>query len=334
MKTLLKLGLVMMMASLLMVGCTEDEEDDPVVVGTFSDLSTYMQENDLDLPTMIGAGWVKAAYDIVDTNDYSIPGYTILDIRAAADFSTGHIAGAINTSFADILSAAEANAEGDNGYLIVCYSGQTAAHASMALKLMGYNSVVLKFGMSGWNEAFAGPWNGNSGHDNGNNALDHANWVTTAAPALETYDYPAWETEPTDGVAILTERVEAAIAAGFLAVDGHGTAGVLENVGNYQLLNFWNATDYIAYGHYDGAYQLNPISLAGDEVVAIDPDMTSAIYCYTGQTSSMVTFWLNVLGYDAKSIKYGVNALNWDGLYEDGKPNFHGAMDYDFVTGS
>ena len=323
-----RLVMVLVLSLGLMVGCTKDEEDDEV--GNFETLSSYMQENGLDLPDQIASGWVKPASAVVDTNDYTIPGYTVLDIRATADYNAGHIKGAIDASLGTILADAEANPAGDNGYLVVCYSGQSAGHASMALRLMGYTSTVLKWGMSGWNADFSGSWESNAGHDNGNNAVSHASWVTTAAPALETYDYPAWESETTEGAALLVERIEAALEMGFQGVAGYGATGVLENLADYQIVNFWPADDYLAYGHYDGAYQLKPISLAGDEVKHLDPSMTTALYCYTGQTSSTSTFWMNVLGYDVKSIKFGVNTLNYDGLYDGGEPNWHGPEDYEY----
>ncbi len=325
-----RLVMVLVVSLGLMVGCETDEEDP--VVGTFSDLSTYMQDNGLDLPAQIASGWVKPASEVVDLDTYTIPGYTVLDIRQTADYNAGHIDGAIDASLGNILADAEANPAGANGYLIVCYSGQSAGHASMALRLMGYTSTVLKWGMSGWNSDFAGSWNNNAGHENGNNAAGHASWVTTAAPALQSYDYPDWESETTDGAALLVERIELALANGFQGVAGYGASGVLENLANYQIINFWGADDYLAFGHYDGAYQMQPISLAGDEVSAIDPDMVTALYCYTGQTSSTSTFWLNVLGYDVKSIEFGVNTLNYDGLYDADKPNWHGPEEYEYVV--
>lgn len=324
-----RLALVMVLSLGVMVGCEADEDDE---FGTFEDLSTYMLANGHDLPEHIASGWVKSASAVVDLNDYTIPGYTVLDIRGTDDYNAGHIAGAIDASLSTILADAEANPAGDNGYLIVCYSGQTAGHASMALRLMGYTSTVLKWGMAGWNADFSGSWNSNAGHDNGNNAAGNANWVTTAAPELPTFDYPDWESETTDPAALLVERIEATLADGFQAVAGYGATGVMENLANYQIINFWPEADYLSFGHYEGALQLKPISLAGDEVSAIDPSVETAIYCYTGQTSSTSTFWLNVLGYDVKSVKFGVNTLNYDGLYDAEKPNWHGPEDYEYVV--
>ncbi len=327
-----RLVLVLVMSLGLMVGCTSDDDEEEVVpVGTFADVSAYMTNNGLDLPAML-TDWVIPASSVVNEADGTVPDYTVLDIRSAADFAAGHIAGAINTTLGGILTAADGNAPGTNGYLVVCVTGQTAGHAVMALRLMGEDAKVLKFGFSGWNTAFEGPWAGATG----NRAVGHANWVTTADPGHGTYEYPDWESTTTEGAALLVERVEATLANGFKAIDGHTSAtSVLEAPENYQIFNFWTAEDYLAFGHFDGAMQLKPISLAGDEITAIDPAMTGAIYCFTGQTSSMVTFWLNTLGYDMNSIKFGVNALNYDGLHNNDpvKPTWHGAADYMYVEG-
>jgi len=322
-----RLVLVLVLSLGLMVGCTTEEEDVPV--GTFADVSTYMTDNGLDLPALL-IDWVIPASSVVDTNDGSVPDYTVLDIRSASDFAAGHIVDAVNTTLGDILTAAEGNAAGTNGYLVVCVTGQTAGHAVMALRLMGYEAKVLKFGFSGWNTNFEGPW----ANGIGDNAVGHANWVTTADPGRGSYDHPAWESETTDGAALLVERVEAMLAGGFKVILGHTDAtSVLEAPANYQIFNFWTMDEYLAYGHFDGAVQLKPISLADDEIAAINPDMPGAMYCFTGQTSSMVTAWLNVLGYDMNSIKFGVNALNYTVLHDAGKPNWHGAGNYMYVEG-
>ncbi|NQT97529.1 MAG: hypothetical protein HQ562_07290 [Candidatus Marinimicrobia bacterium] len=54
-------------------------------------------------------------------------------------------------------------------------------------------------------------------------------------------------------------------------------------------------------------------------------------YCWTGQTSALVTAWLTVLGYDAKSLKFGVNSMIYDDLAEAKK--WSASMNYDYETG-
>ena len=45
-----------------------------------------------------------------------------------------------------------------------------------------------------------------------------------------------------------------------------------------------------------------------------DPEKTAVTYCWTGQTSSMVTAYLNVIGYNAVSLKFGANSMIYDNL--------------------
>jgi len=54
---------------------------------------------------------------------------------------------------------------------------------------------------------------------------------------------------------------------------------------------------------------LKPMSFADGNISSLNPDGTVVTYCWTGQTSSMVTAYLSVLGYDAKSLKFGTNGM-------------------------
>ena len=321
------LMIILVVPALVLSSCkkTDDTEDPPVEKGSYADLKAYMVADGLDLTDVLIDGWVKPASAVVDTNTYTIPGWYVMDIRSAGDFADGHIDGAVNVELANVITEA-ANA-GGLPILIVCKTGQTAGHAVMALRLSGYpDAAVLKFGMAGWNPQFEGPWEGSIGNSSEDNPSE---WSTDAAPALESFTAPEWETTATEDAAILAERVELMLTNGFKSMASDDIWG---DQSAYQIHNFWTNDDYVDYGHFSTAYQLKPISLQGDEVSAIDSEGTTLIYCFTGQTSSMVTAWLNVLGYDAKSILFGVNRINYDGLEAGGKPHWHGPENYDFVT--
>ena len=298
-----RLLLVMVLAAGLMIGCdstTEEEEEDTA----FEILTEYMVANDYDATSVV-ADWITTA-STVNGNEAS---YFILDIRSADDYNAGHIPGAVNSAYGDVLTTVEAQNTSDLPILVVCYTGQSAAHAVVALRLSGYTDAkVLKWGMSGWNSGFD-HWTGNVGSP----AIDNANWSTDAAPALLSDNAdPVINTDLTDGAAILAERVDA-ILAGF---KGTPATTILEAPENYEILNYWAATDYDHYGHIDGAYQVTPgtLTIADDGLDILDPPQTIATYCWTGQTSSMMTAWLTALGYDATSLKFGANALIYDAL--------------------
>ena len=43
-------------------------------------------------------------------------------------------------------------------------------------------------------------------------------------------------------------------------------------------------------------------------------DKPIVVYCYTGQTSGFVTAYLNVLGYDVKSLLFGTNGMIYNSM--------------------
>ena len=285
-------------------------------------LKNYMVANSLDLTDVL-VDWVFPANAVVDLATYTIPDWYVMDIRSAEDYTDGHIIGAHNVALANVLTEA-ANA-GGLPILVVCKTGQTAGNAVMALRLSGYaDAAVLKFGMAGWNPYFEGAWENSIGNTADDNATE---WSTDSSPALESFAAPSWGTTATEGSVVLAERVQLMLDNGFQKIASDDIWG---NQDNFQIHNFWAVEDYTNFGHFSTAYQLKPISLGGDEVSAIDPASTTLVYCFTGQTSSMATAWLNVLGYETKSILFGANRLKYDELEAAEKPHWHGPENYNY----
>ena len=313
------LMILFIVPAILFTGCKEEEKDN-----SFDVLKTYLVDNDMDI-TKVLEGWIVAASAVVDTNDYSIPGYYVVDIRSATDFAAGHIKNAVNSTLGNILTTAQ-NA-GTLPILVVCYTGQTASHAVVGLRLSGYTDAkVLMWGMSGWNSTFSGPWN--TATAAGNIAVGNANWTIPANITASTmFDYPSFTSTATDGAGILEERVALMLSNGF---QGVAAADVLANPADYFVNNYWALTDVEHYGHVAGAYRINPLTIAGDEIANLNPAETIVTYCWTGQTSSMVTAYLNVLGYNAKSLKFGANGM----IYPTLESHKFVAPDqgYEFVT--
>jgi len=320
MKKLTNYFLMLMIVPLLLLsGCKDDETPTPVEKGTFNDLKEFLVKNTLDLPDILN-GWIVSA-EAVHNN---LGNYYIMDIRKPEDFANGHIEGAVNSSLANIVKDAQ---DVSKQIVVVCYTGQTAAHAVVALRLSGHSDAqVLKWGMSGWNPDFASPWNSNVG----NTADEFPNsWTTDATATPETFSYPDWETNTTDPEAILKERVEEFLNNGFKGIN---SSDVLASPSDYFINNFWDQADVEKYGHIKGAYRIKPLSLAGGQFKNMDPDKKIVTYCWTGQTSSMITAYLNILGYDAISLKFGANSMIHDNL-EAHKWGPGAIMDYEYVTG-
>lgn len=81
--------------------------------------------------------------------------YTILSIRAAADYGKGHIAGAMNIPFGKGMQDSFATIPTDKPVVVYCYSGQTSSQTTAILRMLGYEAYSLAGGMgaeggSGW----------------------------------------------------------------------------------------------------------------------------------------------------------------------------------------
>ena len=295
MKNLIRFLVILMVPALLLTSC----KDDPVEPASsdYDTLTQYMIQNDLDLSSILN-GWVKPATALeVDVTDYSVPGYYVLDIRGEEDFNAGHIKDAVNTSLVNILEAAD----GANGkpILVVCYTGQTAARATAALRLMGEEAYSMKWGMCGWHSDLNAKWEANA------TDFDSPNWLTEGDPVANAeFANPVFTTGETGGAAILEARVRKMLTESWTV----SKTDVLENPENYFVNNYWPIESWDEYGHIDGAYRVNEeLGLAG--LKYLDPGATIVTYCYTGQTSAIVTGWLDVLGYDGRSLMFGANGI-------------------------
>ncbi len=286
---------MLLIPTVLFTSCKDDEVKEPTALT----LTNYMKTSSVDL-TQIADGFV---YGTLPANDGEIAtwagNFYIMDIRSSNDFNAGHIAGAHNVAFANILTE---SANATKPILMVCYTGQTACYATALLRMYGkMDTKALKWGMSSWNTSLD-RWSTSVG----NSANGHANWTNAAAPTPSTYELPTIESSLTEGNAILKERVEKVVADGFKTVSG---VDVLTTPANYYINNYFSDADYLAYGHINGAFRISPLTIADDYVKKLDPSKKIVNYCYTGQTSAILTAYLRVLGYDAYSMSFGMNGI-------------------------
>ena len=294
-----KLALLLLVPFLVFSSCKSDNDDPPPPdpANKYQVLTEYLVASDMDLPAIV-SDWIVAPPAAEDVDAF-IDSYDIIDIRGVEDFNGGHIEGAVNTPLADILTAA---ANTTKPILVVCYTGQGAGHATVALKLSGYTAKVLKWGMSGWNPDFSAKWENGIGDV----AVGNANWVNVAEPTLVEFGEPTITATATDGKGLLEEMVQKMLDNGFKGV---ANGDVLADPSTYFINNYWAAEDYDHYGSINGAFRISPLSIDPNFMKNYDPDKTAVTYCWTGQTSSMVTAYLNVIGYNAVSLAYGTNGM-------------------------
>ena len=308
MKKLMNFAIIFALVPLFfLASCDKDDDDDGGDNNTdkFTVLKDYMVARSLDLTDVL-SGWIVEAAEV---NTKAADDYYFIDIRKASDFDAGHINGAVNATLSNLLDMAS---NATKPIVVVCYTGQTAGHAVMALRLSGYpDAKVLNWGMSGWNNNFSDPWNSNTGDV----AINHTNWADAPGDIAASVDYNKYPTITStydDGPNILKERVDALLLNGFNSATN---TSVLDDPGNYCLNNYWDEADVTDYGNIKSTYRVKPVSLAGNEIKYLNPDKPVVTYCWTGQTSSMITAWLYVIGYDAKSLTFGANGMIYSNLH-------------------
>ncbi len=299
---------VVLVAMAAMWGCSDD---DSPVTPTQTAYEMMVEAGAAYINDSIDCPGVISAADLVANG---LENYTIFDIRSEQAYLDGHIPGAIHAGLGTILSDVAAKAlPMDANIVVACYSGQSAGHAKVALELMGYENVKsLLFGMSSWCTATSGSWNGGIG-----NALGAGAETTNNNASLTTHTVP---TLSDDVATVVADRVAAMLAGGF---KGIAYTDMLANgLENYFIVNYFGEADYLGAGtsgvpgHIPGAFQFTPYASMGvDQMLGNLPtDMPIVVYCWTGQHSSQITAYLNMLGYEAYSLKFGSNALFHDNL--------------------
>jgi rhodanese-related sulfurtransferase len=310
MNKLNKFFLAVFVLSLALVSGCKDNSEDPAQ--EFDILQNYLVTQGMDLPAILNDA-DAGKFVLGAKAESDVDGKYIIDIRSSDAFNGGHIDGAVNVPITDILT--EAAKAGDKDILVVCYSGQTACFATSLLRLYGYNTAkALKWGMSGWN-ADLDVWSENCG-DTGDGEL-----IKGDAPANTVMPNPVVNTGNTTGDEILKARVEAVVKEwGSSTV---GSQAVVDNPDSYFINNYFSEGHYNGFGHVNGALRIQPLKFADGSINYLDPTKAVVTYCYTGQTSAVITAYLRVLGYNAKSMVFGMNGMNTSNTFwtDDGTGN-------------
>lgn len=308
------LVLALIVPMFVLTGCKKDED----VANKHLVVVDYLKANNLDLPAILSAtsGWAISASALNTT----LADYYIIDLRSAAAFASGRITGAVNSTVANVITTAN-QAPAGKKIMLVCATGQNAAFALAALKLSGKTNVFfLKWGMSAWNSSLDN-WTANIGNLTNSNIVTPASFATN----VESTKLPLVVSTSTDASTILNERIAAVLAEGLKTVTA---SAVLANPSNYFIHNFWTAPNVTDNGNRNivGAYRISPLTLATNEFKFLNPDKQIVTYCWTGQTSAAISFYLRVLGYDAYGMIYGANAM-WNSAlasnkWPEGQQNF------------
>ncbi len=241
----------------------------------------------------------EALYENLNDGDDSNDPY-IIDIRKAEDYQVGHIPGAVNMSGGAVFSEAELPEDGQ--IVVYCYTGQTAGQVVGALNTLGYDAYSLKFGMPSWAIA--------EGAKRWNDDMSMGYPADVEPVTVEEGDNPL----PTP-----LGSAHEYFGEGFKLITAEA---LYENLNDGDdsndpfIIDIRKAEDY-AVGHIPGAVNISGGALFDAETLDdLPPDGQVVVYCYSGQTAGQVVGVLNMLGYDAYSLKFGYPSWTTENVTE------------------
>lgn len=314
MKTTASVTIVLGGILLLLSSCLSSRQETEYKEDRFQTLLSYLESeadyvNAPDTPFFINAPEV---FENLENN------YLIIDIRSADEFQKGHIQGAIHVPPSHIVAflEKEVHAPGFEKITLVCNGGYKSAYVAMAARYLGYTNVFpLRNGLSSWNHDIASEYRLKYRSDFLVDKL-----VTENTPKNDPGVYPVLQSGKTDGYAILRERIisilDTDISDRFITINDW-----LNDPESFYLISYWPETRYNR-GHLTGAIRYQPkASLRSDQSLSTLPaDQPIIIQCFAGNHSNFATMYLNILGYDAKSMIYGANSFMYTIIQEEESP--------------
>lgn len=255
-------------------------------------------------------------YTIVQTKD---PGYQIVDIRDTKHYFGGHVPGSENTPFNITYTDEVLNRlDSTKKQIIVCYTGHTASQTNMLFNMLGYDALTLKYGMAGWsNEPVI------VGIDIPEAVAKNATkpTVTEVSESSGGFGVPKIEgyKDVKSAIQGQAKKYFDAKVPPTISADDVFTMVQAKDPG-IQIIDVRKAEDY-AKGHVEGAINILWTDIA-DNLDKIDPDKKIIVYCYTGHTAGEASMFLQLMGYDAINMKFGMSGWQAD-------PALGGAEGYD-----
>jgi rhodanese-related sulfurtransferase len=229
----------------------------------------------------------------------------IVSLRSADDYAKGHIPGAVNNTFGEITSLPE-----DEDIVVYCYTGQSASFAAATLGILDYDVQNLLHGMSSWSDD---PDVYVKRYDPANSPGNYD--TETTANSGGSYDYPELDnTSSNDEDAIVLAAAKTVSPKYISAADLNMKIAEGEEM---TILSVRSAEHYAA-GHIPGAINIGLDALA-DNLDQLDPDSPVYVYCYTGHSAAQSAALLQMLGYDAYSVGFGMCGWTSDTTANAGK---------------
>ncbi|MCF8374536.1 MAG: hypothetical protein K9H64_23145 [Bacteroidales bacterium] len=228
----------------------------------------------------------------------------IIDVRDAEKYAMGHINGAVNLSSDKVLDHLLNDIVPSklDKIILVCENGDASTYITSVLRLIGYRNVfALKYGMSAWHKDFAKDyWLAATEKD----YLAKLDTTSVAMPQKGDYpNLPMCQSTCAEAMEKMAQDLlKKDMSTLKISIDE-----LLANPENYFIISYLPDNLYKA-GHIPGSIQYAPRkSLRRDSVLNTLPlDKTIVPYCYSGHQTAAIAAYLNLLGYSAINLEYGM----------------------------
>jgi rhodanese-related sulfurtransferase len=249
-------------------------------------------------------------------------GPIIIDLRNADPdmphpYALGHIPGAIHIPWRKIAEWRYLkDLPKDRKLVVYSSTGQIGGQVSAILNILGFDAVNLMWGITSWTaSADVAPGRYEKSRDTVWSSGGSFRTVIRINEPQETYELPNYEEKGSHG------GFEAVLSAALLYLNALDKSFTISAPELDRLLNFsanpflvplvLDVRDDTAYriGHIDNCLHITLGALFKRENLRrLPPGRQVVAYCETGHDSGQAAALLNLLGYDAVSLKWGISA--------------------------
>jgi len=295
----------------------------------FNEVASYIEEhgdfiNSNEVPALIEASQLFAQMN----------GNTLMiDLRPEEEYNLAHIPFSVNIRLNGLIDYFENVIDpfSFDSIVLISIDGQASSYALSLLRLLGYENVYgLRWGLSAWHSSFA-----NANWSAVLSSAAQEKLITNESPQKKEYSYPELVSDEDQPYAVIRERSRELLDLPFntkvIFIDQ-----LLKNPERYYIVGYLNEKFY-KLGHIKGAVRYEPKKSLSvkTELHTLPADKTIVVYCFSGQHSAAVVAYLNLLGYDALSLKYGANSFIYQLLKENEGSVFlpEGVNEYPLIEG-
>jgi len=315
---IMKRNIILLWINIIGLGaCTQHTEIKEITpsytqVNEYEAVLEYMKKagypmQDDDIPPLVDAAEIQDAPD----------DFYIIDLRPAAEYEIGHIAGARNMAKDSLMELIYSKAPKYQYIALVDNDGQHSTYIASLFRMLGFDNVkAMKWGMSAWNKKYAKEgWSKNVSQKYSGKLETSSN-----KKPENSAQKPSIQTGKSTVDEILKSRIHTLLSeektASFIEADE-----VYNHLNNYFIISYQAEEDY-KNGHIPGTfhYKLKKSFIPESNLNSLPAEKTICMYCYSGPNTASTVAWLRLLGYDAKSILYGANGFMQGKITKKGLP--------------